>query len=97
MTTTIPMPGRGDRSAPKFNPKQPRELCRYFADLDFTFDRASITDEADKKKHTCRYVNVDTSELWETLVEYTKVAKSYEDFSTYFVSRIGRRAKVVCR
>jgi hypothetical protein len=74
------MPGRGDRSAPKFDPKQPRELRHYFADLDFTFDRASITNETDKKKHACRYVDVDTSELWETLVEYTDITKPYEDF-----------------
>jgi hypothetical protein len=80
MATTILMPGRGDRSAPRFNPKQPRKLCRYFADLDFTFKHASIIDEANKKKHACCYVDVDTSELWETLVEYTDITKSYEDF-----------------
>jgi hypothetical protein len=80
MTTTIPMPGRGDHSTPKFDPKQPRELRCYFTDLDFTFDCTSITNKAGKKKHACHYVDVDTSELWETLVEYTDVAKSYEDF-----------------
>ena len=81
MVTTIPMPGRGDHSAPRFDPKQPRELRRYFADLDFAFDRASVTDNADKKQHACRYVDVDTSELWETLAEFSDVLKSYEDFT----------------
>jgi len=75
------MPGRGDRSAPRFDPKQPRELRRYFADLDFAFDHASVTDDADKKQHACRYVNVDTSELWETLAEFSDVLKSYKDFT----------------
>ena len=74
------MPSRGDRSAPKFDPKQPRELRRYFDDLDFAFGRAAVTTDEAKKQHTCRYVDVDTSELWETLEEYTDAAKTYDEF-----------------
>jgi hypothetical protein len=80
MAAVVPMPGRGDRSAPHFDPQQPRELRRYFSDLDFVFGRAGVTDNADKKAHACRYVNVDTSELWETLPEYADIGKSYQDF-----------------
>jgi hypothetical protein len=76
------MPCRGDRSAPRFDPKQPRELRRYFDDLDFAFARAAVTDQAEKKGHACRYVDVDTSELWETLVEFTDVTKTYDEFKS---------------
>src|SRR5258705_7078258 len=50
--TIVHMPARGDRSVPQFNPQQPRELRRYFVDLDFAFGCAAITDRAKKKKHT---------------------------------------------
>jgi hypothetical protein len=82
MTTPIPMPVRGDRTAPRFDPKQPRELRRYFADLDFVFVRAAVTDKDEKKKHATRYVDVDTSELWETLLEFTDNQKTFEEFVT---------------
>jgi hypothetical protein len=78
----IPMPGCRDRSAPRFNPKQPRELCQYFADLDFVFNQAGINDDTEKKQHACHYVDVDTSKLWETLEEYVEVLKSYANFKT---------------
>ena len=74
------MPARGDRSAPNFDPKQPRELRRFFVDLDFAFGRANITDRTEKKKHACRYVDVDTADLWEAISEYADVDKTYEEF-----------------
>lgn len=73
------MPSRGDRSAPTFDPKQPRELRRYFGDLEFLFNKCGITDQAIMKKNACRYVDIDTSELWETLPEYTDATKTYEN------------------
>jgi hypothetical protein len=63
-----------------FDPKQPRGLRRYFDDLDFTFDRTGVTDVRETKQHTCRYVDVDTSELWETLEAYTDATKMYDQF-----------------
>ena len=74
------MPARGDRSAPQFNTKQPRELRRYFADLEYCFGRAQIVDDAEKKKHACRFVDVDTSELWESLAEFADITKTYAEF-----------------
>jgi hypothetical protein len=71
------MPVRGDRSAPCFDPKQPRELCCYFSDLDFAFGRAAVTDDAEKKTHATRYVDVNTGELWETFPEFTNNTKTY--------------------
>ena len=76
----IPMPVRGDRAAPKFDPKQPRELRRYFADLEFVLARAQITDEGEQKRHSTRYVDVDTSELWETLPEFADNTKTFEEY-----------------
>ena len=79
-TPVIAMPARGDRSAPKFDPKQPRELRRYFTDLNFHIGRAAaMTDEA-KKSHACRFVDVDTSELWESLPEFTDQNSNFEAF-----------------
>jgi hypothetical protein len=74
----IPMPSRGDRSALKFDPKQPRELRRYFDDLDFAFGHTAVTTDDAKKQHA--YVDVDTSEMWETLEEYTDATKMYDEF-----------------
>ena len=34
------------------------------------------------KQHACRYVDVDTTELWETLTEYMDLTKTYEEFKT---------------
>jgi hypothetical protein len=74
------MPARGDRSAPRFDPKQPRELRRYFADLAFHIGRAAAMADKEKKKHACQFVDVDTSELWETLPEYSDATKTFEEF-----------------
>ena len=82
----VPMPARGDHSAPRFDPKQPHELCRYMANLQFVFDRAAITNEVEKKQHATRYVDVDTSELWETLDEFSNNAKTFQEFSTAVIA-----------
>ena len=76
----IPMPARGDRSAPHFDPQQPRELRRFFADLDFAFTRAGVADRTAQKKHACRYVDVDTADLWESIGQFTDATVTYEEF-----------------
>src|SRR5882762_11602788 len=74
------MPLRGDRSAPHFDPSQPCELCRYFADLAVHFARSEIDDDQEKKRYACRYVDIDTEELWESRLELLDHAKSFSDF-----------------
>ncbi|EIM84042.1 uncharacterized protein STEHIDRAFT_61979 [Stereum hirsutum FP-91666 SS1] len=74
------MPARGDRTAPSFDKSNPRELRRYFAELDRHFTRASVQDDTAKKEHSCRYLDVDTAELWETLPEYKDPLKSFDEF-----------------
>jgi hypothetical protein len=76
----IPMPVRGNRSAAKFDPKQPRKLHCYFADLAFAFGRATVTDEEEQKRHVTRYVDVNTSELWEMLPEFSDNTKIFAEF-----------------
>jgi len=70
---TVPktMPARGHATAPKFISSQPRELPRYFNELNNLFQDANITDEGIKKAQACRYVDIDESELWQVLPEYT--------------------------
>ena len=64
----------------QFDTKQPRELHHHFSDLDYCFRQVQIADDAEKKKHACRFVDVDTSELWESLAEFNDVAKTYVNF-----------------
>src|SRR6202789_4145824 len=65
------MPPRGHSTAPSFDASQPRELRRYFTELDILFADCNITDIALMKKHACRYLDIDSSEIWESLPEFT--------------------------
>src|SRR5882762_2051582 len=76
----VPMPAQSDHSAPQFNPRQPCELWRYFADLNFHFGRSHTTDDQERKHHTCNYVDFKTAELWESLMEFGDHAKSFANF-----------------
>ncbi|THH11446.1 hypothetical protein EW146_g8045 [Bondarzewia mesenterica] len=76
------MPACGDCTAPTFDTKQPRELCRYFTDLEFHFTRSEVTNDEEKKTHACRFLDVDTCELWQSLAKYADAAKTYEDFKS---------------
>ncbi|KAF8230455.1 hypothetical protein L208DRAFT_1092687, partial [Tricholoma matsutake] len=64
------MPACGHSTSPKFDPKQPRELRKYFKELKFLFLTCGITDHDLQKKHACRYVDIDSCKLWESLPEY---------------------------
>jgi hypothetical protein len=71
---------RGNRLAPRFDPQQPCELHRYFADLDFAFSRAGIADCTEQKRHACHYVDIDTADLWESISQFLDVAAGYDAF-----------------
>jgi hypothetical protein len=78
------MPPRGHGSAPKFTPDVPRELQCYFKGLELLFGPAQIVDDAEKKKHACRYVDIDTADLWEAIPEFDGT-KTFDNFkSTIF-------------
>jgi hypothetical protein len=73
------MPARGHPSTPKFTADQPRELKHYFHKLEHLFTNSQIVDDEEKKSQACRYVDVDTSELWESIVEFT-AGINFNDF-----------------
>lgn len=52
MASKYYMPARGEHAAPAFDQSKPRELVRFFEELEYLFTRADLKDEADKKK-TC--------------------------------------------
>ena len=39
-----------------------------------------ITADQERKGHCCHYVDLDTSELWESLTEFSDITKTYSDF-----------------
>ena len=78
--TIIPMPVRGDCTTLKFNPKQPQELYQYFVDLEFYLVHAQIIDAGEQKRHSTRYVDVDTSELWKTLPEFINNTITFKEY-----------------
>ena len=65
---------------PQFDPQQPHKLCHYFADLDFTFTHAGITEHDTKKKHACHYVDIDMADLWESIAEFADGNATYDAF-----------------
>jgi hypothetical protein len=70
-TTTTTMPACGHSTAPKFDPTQPRELRRYFDELDMLFAAWGITDSDQMKRYACHYLDIDSAELWESVPEFT--------------------------
>ncbi|KAG6848744.1 hypothetical protein C0991_012547 [Blastosporella zonata] len=64
------MPARGHGTAPSFNPSEPRELPRYFTELEFLFASSGVTDDAEKKALGICYVDYNTSEQWLSISEY---------------------------
>ncbi len=74
------MPPRGDCTAPIFDPAKPRELKRFFTELQFHFDAANVTDDTEKKNHATRYVDFDISEIWESLPSFSDPSVTYDNF-----------------
>ncbi|KAF8222312.1 hypothetical protein L208DRAFT_1323377 [Tricholoma matsutake] len=73
------MPARGHLTAPKFDSAHPHELHRFFDELEILFRECTVTDIALMKKHACRYLDIDSSELWESLPEFAPGT----DFDTF--------------
>ena len=80
MTTAFFMPARGEDAAPIFNELRPRELSRFFDELEYLFKRAAITSEADKKNYTLRYVDFD-------IEEFDDPTKTYAEFKAGILDR----------
>ncbi|KAJ6527416.1 hypothetical protein B0H19DRAFT_853867, partial [Mycena capillaripes] len=52
------IPSRGDRNAPTCESTKPRELPRYFSDLEYRFTRCNLNDDAEKNSHATRFFNI---------------------------------------
>lgn len=74
------MPMRNERAAPKFDSTNPRELPRFFQDLEHLFTRANVALDFDKKQYTVDYADYATEQVWKTFPEFKAVLKTYEDF-----------------
>ena len=95
MATPAQMPMRNERSAPTFDPSKPRELVRYFEDLEDHFSRCTINNLGERKRWTLRYVSIEVADLWESLDEWATAA-TWEEIKTavqarYPASRTERR------
>jgi hypothetical protein len=80
MATTYTMPMRNERTAPTFDSSKPRELSRYFEDLEQLMERATISDQQDMKKQVLRYVDFSTEQIWKTFPEFLDNNETYQDF-----------------
>jgi hypothetical protein len=81
MAAPSTMPPRGHGSTLKFTPDIPRELQRYFKELELLFGPAQVVNNTEKKKHACRYVDIDTTDLWEAIPEFD-VNKTFNEFKS---------------
>jgi len=74
------MPARGEHTAPAFDTAKPRELSRFFAELEYLFKRADLESDSEKKEHILRYVDFETEQIWKTFPEYTNDTQTYQQF-----------------
>jgi hypothetical protein len=63
MATTYTMPMHNERAAPTFDSFKPRELSRYFEDLEQLIKHAPISDQQDMKKQVLCYVDFSTEQI----------------------------------
>jgi hypothetical protein len=71
---------RGERGAPVFDSLKPRELSRYFSDLEVLFKRNKMTSDTEMKENTIYYVDFETEQIWKTFPEFADIAKTYTMF-----------------
>jgi hypothetical protein len=82
---TTHMPHRFEKSAPRFDPTNPRSLRRYFADLDDLFIQHNVSDDQQKKRHATKYLDIEAEDFWRVIPEY-KPPASFETFRARFSS-----------
>src|ERR1700721_911758 len=92
--TAFEMPLRNERKAPTFDSSKPRELPRFFKDLEELFKRAGLqkpmptqADEQVMKNHAVDYVDVTTEQTWKAIPEYDATSKkSFQAFKDAILS-----------
>ena len=80
MATSYTMPMRKEHAAPTFDSSKPRELSRYFEDLEQLMRRAAITSKQEKKQQVLHYVDFNTEQIWKTFPKFIDNNKTYNDF-----------------
>ena len=73
------MPLSGERIAPRFDSFKPREIHKFWEDIETHFERSSIMDN-ERKPWVLRYVDSDTCDFWESFEEASSDEKTYEEF-----------------
>ena len=74
------MPICGEHAAPIFDRTKPRQITRYFEDLELLFKRSAVASDNKKKEFTVQYVDFDTEQLWKTVPEFTNAVSTYSQF-----------------
>jgi hypothetical protein len=80
MVTTYTMPMHNECAAPTFDSSKPRELSRYFEDLEQLIKHASISNQQAMKKQVLHYVDYSTEQIWKTFLEFLDDNKTYQNF-----------------
>ena len=76
------LPGWSERSAPSFDDSQPKELGRYFADLQVLFDQYAVADDQKRKQAVLKYLKIWIGSLWKTTKAWSNQTKTYDEFKT---------------
>ena len=79
-TPAATMPTRNERSSPSFSSAHPRELSRYFRELELLFKKFAVAADADKKTWSTYYLSISDSDDWEMLPEFSDPVKTWEEF-----------------
>ena len=79
-TVYFPVPGRGERGALTVDITKPRQLIRFFKELEPLFVRGNVTSDQDKKDMVLKYVDFELEEVWERYLEYKNPTTTYAAF-----------------
>ena len=80
MATSYTMPMHNECAAPICDSSKPRELSRYFEDIEQLMRQATITSEEEKKQQVLCYVNFNTEQIWKTFPQFIDNNKTYNNF-----------------
>ncbi|EIW58983.1 uncharacterized protein TRAVEDRAFT_48115 [Trametes versicolor FP-101664 SS1] len=74
------MPARGHATAPTFDSSEPRNLRRFFQDLETLFEITGVMDPKQQKKWVTQYVPIKESEFYEEMAEFKDETKTFKEF-----------------
>ena len=73
------MPLSRECIALRFDSSKPREICKFWEDIETHFEQSGITDN-ECKPWVLQYVDSDTHDFWESFEEASSDEKTYEEF-----------------